>query len=231
VQSAKTDQVVSICSRAFKQGSSYYNDDTETHAAGIGRVKLIKYEFDPEAEKPLNENLIRNRNFKVNNCLDQLEVAYQCQGTGLMVPFWSAHYINGQATAPMSPQTVLAFYSFTSLGLSTRVIPLDVYDSSYPLFKRFRRTCIKQELGKLIPGKYKLDFDSSPKIGLVGSSIGQYSFKVYVSNDDKSVKSLPSGTFSFGSAAPVHRTTYFTLKTRKSNQNIYVCSELAGGAS
>lgn len=115
-------------------------------------------EVDNTAEKELDVNIVQNGNFTYNDCLDKINSIYGCQGTTKLL-HWSAYFTRNSNTAPISVQNSSDFKNAND----KLIVPLDIYDTSFSTTTPHRRICIKQNLGKLSPGNYKLEFNSATR--------------------------------------------------------------------
>ena len=177
------NQLFYICSRPTIFSGASYNENSVSRATGVSQISLIKVpEVDITAEKDLNVNIVQNGDFEYNDCLNQMNSGYGCQGTSKLL-HWSGNFIRGSSSAPISVQTPALFKDVTD----KYVVPLDVNDNSYNSAKPYRRTCIKQNLGLLIPGNYKLDFNSATRNNQSDTAyVGSYMFSTSIKSDDSS---------------------------------------------
>ena len=65
----------------------------------------------------------------------------------------------------MSVQNLLKFKDATD----KYIVPLDIMDYGVTPSTPFKRICIKQNIGLLAPGNYKLEFDSATRSNLTGT--------------------------------------------------------------
>jgi hypothetical protein len=99
----KSGQTFYICSsRCFWSDRNYYTQTDPTHATGVSDIslKIVKTVDSLTGAKALNTNLIKNGDFKINNCLNNENQDYTgCQIQGA-APYWSASFIDGAGLAP-----------------------------------------------------------------------------------------------------------------------------------
>lgn len=59
-------------------------------------------------------------------------------------------------------------------------VALDIMDYTVTPTTPFKRICIKQNLGLLIGGNYKLEFNSATRSNLTGTDYDKASFSVFI---------------------------------------------------
>lgn len=145
-------------------------------------------------------DLIVNGKFETTTCSSITANYLDCQKSDA-INGWTAKYISDSSDAPISVQAKTGFKTIPSDV--SNIVPLDIYDSSIGGARKYRRTCIYQNLSPVLEvGAYTFRWGAATRDGLSDSTYKYFDYRVGIMNADGSagaVEDIPLSWTGFGS--------------------------------